>query len=86
MTPGKGKITINGRDLENYFGRMTQRKIVTQPVLLLEIEKKYDISANVNGGGLNGQAGAVLHGISRALVEISEDHRPILKKAGFSHS
>ncbi|MDP6456912.1 MAG: 30S ribosomal protein S9 [Candidatus Marinimicrobia bacterium] len=83
MTPGKGKITINGRDLENYFGRMTQRKIVTQPVLLLEIEKKYDISANVNGGGLNGQAGAVLHGISRALVEISEDHRPILKKAGF---
>tara|TARA_B100000315_G_scaffold234529_1_gene248590 strand:+ start:706 stop:1107 length:402 start_codon:yes stop_codon:yes gene_type:complete len=83
MTPGKGKITINGRDLENYFGRMTQRKIVAQPVLLLEIEKKYDISANVNGGGLNGQAGAVLHGISRALVEISEDHRPILKKAGF---
>ncbi len=62
---------------------MTQRKIVAQPVLLLEIEKKYDISANVNGGGLNGQAGAVLHGISRALVEISEDHRPILKKAGF---
>ena len=83
VKPGKGKISINGRDFENYFGRTTQRKLVTQPLQLLELEKKYDVLANVRGGGLNGQAGAVRHGISRAFVEISEDHRPVLKKAGF---
>lgn len=83
ITPGSGKISVNGRDYEDYFGRVSQRKLLREPVDLLEVGKDYDISANVRGGGLTGQAGAIRHGIARALVKASPDHKPKLKKAGY---
>lgn len=83
ITPGSGKISVNGRDFEDYFGRVTQRKLLREPVDLLEVGKDYDISANVRGGGLTGQAGAIRHGIARALVKASPDNKPKLKKAGY---
>ena len=81
--PGTGKITINGRDIDDYFGLETLKLLVRQPLALTELEGKFDIVCNVNGGGIAGQAGAIRHGLSRALLQHSDEMRPILKKAGF---
>ncbi|WP_409968989.1 30S ribosomal protein S9 [Bengtsoniella intestinalis] len=80
---GTGKITINGRDVEDYFGLDTLKMVVRQPLESTGNVDKMDIVATVTGGGVSGQAGALRHGISRALLLVSEDNRPILKKAGF---
>ena len=80
---GKGKIIINNRDHESYFGRSTSKMVMKQPLVLTESDSKYDIFVNVHGGGLTGQAGAIRLGISRALQEIDPNHRTALKKAGF---
>ena len=83
LLPGTGVITINGRDVEEYFGYETLKMIVRQPLELTGNTGKMDIVATVAGGGVSGQAGALRHGISRALLLVSEDNRPVLKKAGF---
>ena len=80
---GTGKITINGRDIDDYFGLETLKLIVRQPVVLTETDGKFDIVCNVTGGGVTGQAGAIRHGLSRALLQYDENLRPTLKKAGF---
>ena len=79
---GTGAITINGRDIDAYFGLETLKMIVRQPLVATANEGKVDIVATVKGGGVSGQAGALRHGISRALLLASDDNRPILKKAG----
>ena len=79
---GTGSITINGRDIEEYFGLDTLKMIVRQPLVATASEGKVDVVATVKGGGVSGQAGALRHGIARALLLASEDNRPILKKAG----
>lgn len=81
--PGTGKITINDRDIDNYFGLDTLKLIVRQPLELTETTQRFDIVARVNGGGVSGQAGAIRHGISRALLVYNDELRPALKKAGF---
>ena len=81
--PGTGKITINDRDIDDYFGLETLKLIVRQPLALTETTDKFDIICRVNGGGVTGQAGAIRHGISRALLQYDGNIRPILKKAGF---
>ena len=81
--PGSGKVTINGRDMDDYFGLETLKLIVRQPLVLTETGEQFDIVANVNGGGVTGQAGAIRHGLSRALLVFNPELRPILKKAGF---
>ncbi len=83
LVPGTGKVTINGRDMEEYFGLKTLELIVRQPLVLTEMVDKYDVLASVAGGGASGQAGAIRHGISRALLELDGELRPSLKKAGF---
>ena len=83
LYPGSGKITINGRDVEDYFGLETLKLIINQPFGVTGTEGKFDIVANVRGGGISGQAGAIRHGISRALLQADADYRPVLKKAGF---
>ena len=84
LLPGKGNISINGRTLDEYFGLETLKIIVNQPLVLTKTEGKFDIFVNVVGGGFTGQAGAIRHGISRALLEVDEEaYRPLLKKAGF---
>ena len=83
LVPGEGKVTINGRDMESYFGEKTLELIVRQPLTLTETNDKYDVIANVAGGGVSGQAGAIRHGITRALMAMDADLRPSLKKAGF---
>ncbi|NLK75309.1 MAG: 30S ribosomal protein S9 [Clostridiales bacterium] len=83
LVPGTGKITINKRDIDDYFGLETLKLIVRQPLLLTELQDKYDVRVNVKGGGFTGQAGAIRHGISRALLTVDADYRPTLKKAGF---
>ncbi len=83
MKPGKGNITVNKRELDEYFGLETLKTIVRQPLVATETEKKYDINVNVKGGGTTGQAGAIRHGIARALLKIDADFRPALKSAGF---
>ena len=83
LVPGTGKITINKRDMDNYFGLETLKLIVRQPLALTETQDKFDVLVNVKGGGFTGQAGAIRHGISRALVQADADYRPALKKAGF---
>ncbi len=83
MQPGSGKIVVNGRDLEIYFCRETLKMVIAQPLEMLEQVGKFDIRVNVKGGGLSGQAGAILHGISRGLAVYNTDFRPTLKKAGF---
>lgn len=83
LVPGAGKVTINGRDMEEYFGLKTLELIVRQPLVLTEMVDKYDVMASVSGGGVSGQAGAIRHGISRALLELDSELRPALKKAGF---
>ena len=80
---GTGKITINGRDIDDYFGLETLKFIVRQPIALTDTLDKFDIVCNVTGGGITGQAGAIRHGLSRALLQYNEDPRPTLKKAGF---
>ncbi len=83
MKAGKGNITVNKRDLDDYFGLETLKTIVRQPLVATDTDKKYDINVNVKGGGTTGQAGAIRHGIARALLKIDEDFRPALKSAGF---
>ena len=78
-----GKITINGRDIDDYFGLDTLKLITRQPLVLTETVEKVDIVATVTGGGVTGQAGALRHGISRALLQVNPDFRPVLKKAGY---
>jgi small subunit ribosomal protein S9 len=82
VRPGKGEITINKREFENYFPNEALRMIIRQPLNLTENSGKFDILVNVAGGGISGQAGAVRHGITRALLEYNADLRPTLKKAG----
>ncbi|MDO4407699.1 MAG: 30S ribosomal protein S9 [Eubacteriales bacterium] len=83
LTPGTGNMTINGRTLDEYFGLETLKVIVNQPIVLTGTTGQYDYKITVKGGGTTGQAGAIRHGISRALIEADADFRPILKKAGF---
>ena len=80
---GTGKITINDRDIDNYFGLETLKLIVRSPLVLLGLEGKYDVVVRVSGGGVSGQAGAIRHGLSRALLQQSDENRSVLKKAGF---
>ncbi len=82
LQTGKGNILVNRRDLNDYFGRKTLRMIVREPLELTETVSNYDIAVNVVGGGLSGQAGAIRHGIAKALQELNTDFRPALKKAG----
>lgn len=81
--PGTGKITINDRDIDDYFGLETLKLIVRQPLALTGTAEKFDIVCRVAGGGVTGQAGAIRHGLSRALLQFDENLRPALKKAGF---
>ena len=83
LVPGTGKVTINKKDMDEYFGLETLKLIVRQPLVLTETAEKYDVLVNVRGGGFTGQAGAIRHGISRALLNVDADYRPALKKAGF---
>lgn len=83
LVPGSGKITINKRDIDEYFGLETLKLIVRQPLEATDTVAKFDVLVNVKGGGFTGQAGAIRHGISRALLEADADYRPVLKKAGF---
>ena len=80
---GTGKITINDRDIDDYFGLETLKLIVRQPLALTETAEKFDVICKVQGGGVTGQAGAIRHGLSRALLQYDENLRPLLKKAGF---
>ena len=80
---GTGKITVNDRDIDDYFGLETLKLIVRQPLALAEIENKFDIVVRVAGGGVSGQAGAIRHGLSRALLQYDASLRPVLTKAGF---
>lgn len=83
LVPGNGKITINKRDIENYFGLETLRMIANQPLVLTGTKDKFDVLVNVHGGGFTGQAGAIRHGVTRALLKADEALRPELKSAGF---
>ena len=83
MTPGKGNITINKRDIDDYFGLETLKMIVRQPLAATNTGDQYDLNITVKGGGTTGQAGAIRHGIARALCEADADFRPVLKKEGF---
>ena len=83
LMPGKGKITINKRDIDEYFGLETLKMVVRQPLNTTETEGKFDVVVNVKGGGTMGQAGAIRHGISRALLQADADYRPALKAEGF---
>ena len=83
MTPGTGVVTVNGRTLEEYLPQATLSMVVNSPLVLTETKEQFDIKINVAGGGYTGQAGAMRHGIARALLEASADYRPALKKAGF---
>ena len=84
IAPGTGKITINKKDMDEYFGLDTLKVIVKQPLVATGTESKFDVMVNVKGGGFTGQAGAIRHGISRALLQVdSDEYRPSLKKAGF---
>ena len=83
LRPGTGKITINQREIDVYFGRETSRMIVRQPLELVDMADKFDLYITVKGGGISGQAGAIRHGITRALIEYDETLRPALRAAGF---
>ena len=83
LTPGTGKITINKRDIDEYLGLETLKVIVRQPLVATENVDKFDVLVNVKGGGYSGQAGAIRHGIARALLQVDADYRPSLKAAGF---
>ena len=83
LVPGTGNITINKRNIDNYFGLETLKMVVRQPLAATETADKFDVLVNVHGGGTTGQAGAIRHGISRALLQADAEYRPVLKKAGF---
>jgi small subunit ribosomal protein S9 len=83
LKSGEGNVTVNGRDINNYFGRETSKMVLFQPLEILEQKGKIDLTVNVKGGGLSGQAGAIRHGIARALCAFNPEFRPVLKKAGF---
>ncbi|CAN5674582.1 hypothetical protein BH18ACT15_BH18ACT15_00590 [soil metagenome] len=83
LTPGSGRWTINGRPIEDYFPSATHRMIITEPLRLTETEGRYDAVCSIKGGGVSGQAGSLRHAIARALLEVDEELRPALKKAGF---
>ena len=83
LVPGTGKVVINNREIENFFGLETLRMIVNQPLVLTGTKDRFDVLVNVHGGGYTGQAGAIRHGLSRALLQVDADFRPVLKKAGF---
>ena len=83
LVPGTGKITINKRDIDEYLGLETLKVVVRQPLVATENVDKFDVLVNVKGGGYSGQAGAIRHGIARALLQVDADYRPILKSAGF---
>lgn len=83
LTAGSGAITINKRPLDQFFGRQTARMIVRQPLELMEMTEKFDVNVTVKGGGTTGQAGAIRHGLTRALMAYDESMRPALRKAGF---
>ena len=83
LRPGSGKITVNDRPLDEFFGRETGRMIVRQPLEALELTSRFDVSVTVDGGGITGQAGAIRHGITRALIDYDETYRKTLRSAGF---
>ena len=83
MTPGEGNISVNKRSLDQYFGRETARMIVRQPLQICDVSGKFDLHVTVRGGGGFGQAGAIRHGITRALIEYDESYRATLRQAGF---
>ena len=83
LTPGEGNVTINKQSIDDYLKRETAKMIIRQPLELTETLGKFDIYVNVRGGGISGQAGAIKHGISRALLAVNPDFRPLLKKSGF---
>ncbi len=83
LIPGEGKVLINNRPLNEYFGKKTLEMVAKQPLVLTKTEGRYDVIANVKGGGVTGQAGAVRHGVARALLKADIELRPALKKAGF---
>ena len=83
LTPGTGVITVNKRSIDEYFGLETLKVVVRQPLTLTETVDKFDVNVTVRGGGFTGQAGAIRHGISRALLQADPEYRPALKKAGF---
>ena len=83
VMPGTGKITINKRDIDNYFGLETLKVVVRQPLNALDAVEKFDVVVSVHGGGTTGQAGAIRHGLARALCQADAENRPVLKKAGF---
>ena len=83
LVPGTGNITINKRDIDNYLGLETLKVIVRQPLVATNTVDKFDVIVNVHGGGFTGQAGAIRHGIARALLKADDDYRPVLKKAGY---
>ena len=83
LVPGTGKITINKRDIDEYLGLETLKVVVRKPLVATETLDKFDVLVNVHGGGYTGQAGAIRHGIARALLQADPEYRPILKKAGY---
>ena len=83
LVPGTGKITINKRDIDDYFGLETLKVVDSQPLDATKTLGKFDVLINVNGGGFTGQAGAIRHGIARALLEVDDEFRPVLKSAGY---
>ena len=83
MTAGTGVITVNGKTLDQYLPKEVLRMVVKSPLVITNTEGQFDVNINVYGGGLTGQAGAMRHGIARALLEVGEDYRPVLKSAGF---
>lgn len=83
LRPGTGKVTVNGREIEEYFPRPTSRMVIAQPFELIGRETQYDVTAKVRGGGISAQASALRHGISRALIADEPELRPAIKKAGF---
>ncbi|TCL57995.1 small subunit ribosomal protein S9 [Kineothrix alysoides] len=83
LIPGKGNIIINKRDINDYFGLETLKVIVRQPLTATDTLDKFDVKVTVHGGGYTGQAGAIRHGIARALLQVDADFRPVLKKAGY---
>ena len=83
LVPGKGNVTINTRTMDDYFGLETLKVIVRQPLMAIDSAEKFDVIVNVHGGGYTGQAGAIRHGIARALLQVDADYRPVLKKAGY---
>ncbi len=83
LIPGTGKVTINKREMDDYFGLETLKVIVRQPLVVTDTVGKFDVKVNVKGGGYTGQAGAIRHGISRALLQVDADYRPVLKSNGF---